>query len=307
MPELPSEERAVEEPRSTSDVKIKVLYIAGFGRSGSTLLGNVLGQVDDFVSVGEIRNIWLHGLIQNKVCGCGAPFKECEMWQPVLNEAFGDRGRVDPEKMIKLRESWSRTKHIPLMLTPLTRRLIRRRLAEYLDNLERLYRAVQTTTGSRVIVDTSKFPSYGFTVGMVPTVDLRVVHLVRDPRAVAYSWSCKRRQPDPENPEYILRHSRVASASRWMARNLATEAFWRRSKERYLMLRYEDFVANPQRTIRQVLELVGEGTASLPHVAKHEVKLGVNHNIWGNPSRFQTGMVEMQLDREWASGIKPGD
>ncbi|MDQ3927328.1 MAG: hypothetical protein M3272_10185, partial [Actinomycetota bacterium] len=105
MPELPREERAVEEPRSTSDGKIKVLYIAGFGRSGSTLLGNVLGQVDDFVSVGEIRNIWLHGLIQNKVCGCGAPFKECEMWQPVLNEAFGDRGGVDPEKMIQLRES----------------------------------------------------------------------------------------------------------------------------------------------------------------------------------------------------------
>jgi len=92
-----------------------------------------------------------------------------------------------------------------------------------------------------------------------------------------------------------------------MARNLATEAFWRRSPKRYLMLRYEDFVAEPQRTIRQVLELVREEAAPLPHVAKHEVKLGVNHNIWGNPSRFQTGTVEIRPDREWASCIKPGD
>ncbi len=304
---MPREERAVEEPRSTSDGKIKVLYIAGFGRSGSTLLGNVLGQVDDFVSVGEIRNIWLHGLIQNKVCGCGAPFKECEMWQPVLNEAFGDRGGVDPEKMIQLRESWSRTKHIPLMLTPLTRRLVEQRLAEYLDNLERLYRAVQTTTGSRVIVDTSKFPSYGFTLGMVPSVDLYIIHLVRDPRAVAYSWSRKRLQPDLENPEYMLRYSPTASSSRWIVRNLATEAFWRRSPKRYSIVRYEDFVAKPQKTTRQILGLVGEETTPLPHMAEHEVKLGLNHNIWGNPSRFQTGTVEIRPDTEWASYIESGD
>ena len=295
-----------------SDSKIKVLYIAGFGRSGSTLLGNVLGQVDGFVSVGEIRAIWEHGLISNKVCGCGALFNECEMWLPVLEEAFGGMGQVDPRKMIHLRESWARTKHIPLMLVPPGRRLVKRRLAEYLEGLERLYRAVQTTTGSRVIVDTSKFPSYGFVLGMVPSVDLHVVHLVRDPRAVAYSWSRKRLQPDPENPEYMVRYSPTASSLRWMARNLATEAFWRRSlkghpPERYLMLRYEDFVAEPQKTIRRILELVGEETAPLPHAAEHEVKLGVNHNIWGNPSRFRTGTVEIRPDTEWASRMKSGD
>jgi len=307
MPELPREERAVEEPRSTSDGKIKVLYIAGFGRSGSTLLGNVLGQVDDFVSVGEIRNIWLHGLIQNKVCGCGAPFKECEMWQPVLNEAFGDRGGVDPKKMIKLRESWSRTKHIPLMLTPLTRRLVEQRLAEYLDNLERLYRAVQTTTGSRVIVDTSKFPSYGFTLGMVPSVDLYIIHLVRDPRAVAYSWLRKKLQPDPETPEYILQDTPARSSLRWAARNLGTEALSRHSKERYLMLRYEDFVAEPRKTIGRVLESAREEATPLPHVADNKVELRVNHNIWGNPNRFQIGLVRLRPDDEWTHQMRTQD
>ena len=283
-----------------------MLYVAGFGRSGSTLLGNVLGQVDGFVSVGEIRNIWLHGLIQNKICGCGAPFDRCEMWQPVLEEAFGDTG-VDPEKMIQLRESWGRTMHIPLMLAPLTRRLIRGRLGEYLGALERLYRAVQNVTGARVIVDTSKFPSYGFTVGMVPSVDLRVIHLVRDPRAVAYSWLRKKLQPDPETPEYILQDSPARSSLRWTARNLGTEALWRRSPNRCLMLRYEDFVAEPRKAIGQALELVGEETALLPHVAEREVELGANHNIWGNPNRFQTGLVRLRPDDEWAYRMRPQD
>ncbi len=283
-----------------------MLYLAGFGRSGSTLLGNVLGQVDGFVSVGEIRNIWLHGMIQNKVCGCGAPFDRCEMWWPVLEEAFGGRG-VDPEKMIQLRESWARTMHIPLMLAPPTRRLIRRRLVEYLDNLEKLYRAVRDTTGSRVIVDTSKFPSYGFTVGMVPSVNLCVIHLVRDPRAVAYSWLRKKLQPDPETPEYILQDSPARSSLRWTARNLGTEALWRRSPTRYLMLRYEDFVAEPQKTIGRALELVGEETAPLSHVAEREVKLGANHNIWGNPNRFQTGLVRLRSDDEWVYRMRSQD
>lgn len=286
---------------------IKVLYVAGLGRSGSTLLGNVLGQVDGFVSVGELRSIWEYGLILNKVCVCGVPFRECEMWRAVLDEAFGTTSRVDSRKMIQLRERWARTKHIPLMLAPPGRWLVRWRLAEYLDNLGRLYRAVQTTTGSRVIVDTSKFPSYGFALGMVPSVDLYVIHLVRDPRAVAYSWMRERLHPDPENPEYMPRHSPAVSSLRWIARNLATEALWRRSPERYLMLRYEDFAAEPQKTIGRVLELVQEERAALPHVAEHEVKLGVNHNIWGNPSRFEIGTVKIHPDKEWASRIKPGD
>ncbi len=301
------EVRSREQLPDVSGGRVKVLYVAGLGRSGSTLLGNILGQVEGFVPVGEVRSIWEYGLILNKVCGCGALFDDCEMWRPVMNEAFGDMTRLDPRRMIRLREGWARTKHIPLMLVPPGRRLVERRLAEYLDALGKLYRAIQTTTGSRVIVDTSKFPSYGFALGMAPSVDLYVVHLVRDPRAVAYSWLRKRLHPDPENPEYMPRRSPAATSLRWTARNLATEALWRRSPERYLLLRYEDFVAEPRKTLGHVLELVKEETARLPHTAEREVKLGVNHNVWGNPSRLRTGTVKIRPDREWISSMKPGD
>jgi hypothetical protein len=290
-----------------SEGRIKVLYVAGLGRSGSTLLGNVLGQVEDFVSVGEVRTIWQHGLIQNKVCGCGRLFSECEFWQLILDEAYGGMGKVDPYRMTELRESWARTKHIPLMLTPPGKRLISQRLAEYVDNLERLYRAVQTTTDSRVIVDTSKFPSYGFTVSLIPSVDLHVVHLVRDPRAVAHSWLRKKLMPDPETPEYIPRDTPTGTSMRWTARNLGTELFWRCYPERYLLLRYEDFVAQPQKALRRVLELVDESSTPLPHVAEHEVELGINHNIWGNPNRFQGGPVQLRPDDEWIFKMRQRD
>ena len=94
---------------------------------------------------------------------------------------------------------------------------------------------------------------------------------------------------------------------RWTARNLGTELFWRRYQESYHLLRYEDFVAQPQKALRQVLELVDESSTPLPHVAEHEVELGINHNIWGNPNRFQSGPVRLRPDDEWVFKMRQRD
>ena len=57
--------------------KIVVLYIAGWGRSGSTIMGNILGQLPGFAHVGELSNVWSRGVIEDSLCGCGARFSEC--------------------------------------------------------------------------------------------------------------------------------------------------------------------------------------------------------------------------------------
>lgn len=46
--------------------EVKVLYIAGWGRSGSTILDNVLGQVEGFFSGGELSYLWERGLSENR-------------------------------------------------------------------------------------------------------------------------------------------------------------------------------------------------------------------------------------------------
>ena len=56
----------------------KVLYIGGFGRSGSTLVERILGQLPGFCSAGEIVFLWQRGLIDGQLCGCGVPVPECD-------------------------------------------------------------------------------------------------------------------------------------------------------------------------------------------------------------------------------------
>ena len=289
-----------------SDGKVKVLYIAGFGRSGSTILGNLLGGIEGFFHGGELNFIWEHGLIENRLCGCGAPFDECKVWSLVMERAFGGMGGVDAREMARLQASGSRTRHVPLMLTPWGRRTLASRLEKYTARLERLYRAIAESTGSRVIVDSSKMPSYGYALGMAPGIDLYVAHLIRDPRAAAYSW-LKEPRSDADERAYMNRVNTVKSSLLWDVWNVSSEALWSSAPGRYTRLRYEDFVASPRRAIEEILGVLGEDADKLPFVGEREVELGAGHTVAGNPNRFQKGPVRLRSDDEWTSRMRPRD
>ena len=287
------------------DHKMKVLYVAGFGRSGSTILDNLLNQVEGFFSTGELCYMWDHHLAEEGLCGCGQTLKECEVWGKVL--ASDNVGRIRVREMALLEKRGVRTRHLPLALAPRGRDILASRLDEYVRNLGKLYRAVESNTGARVIVDSSKSPMYGRVLGTVPEIDLYVVHLVRDPRAAAYSWLRKKLQPDRGEGGYMDRPSPVKSSVMWTVWNAAATVFWGRSPDRYLALRYEDLVVDPRAALGRILRMVGEMDRDLPFVDGHEVELEVSHTVAGNPNRFKTGKVKLRLDDEWKGRMRLRD
>lgn len=289
-----------------SDGGIKVLYIAGLGRSGSTVLGNVLGEIEGFFHGGEFNFIWERNLIENRLCGCGAPFDECEVWGSVLKRAFGGMDGTQAREMVRLQSLGTRTRHVPLMLFSWGRRMLASRLEKYLVRLEKLYRTVQESTGSRVIVDSSKLPSYGYVLGMTPGIDLYVVHLIRDPRAAAYSH-LKEPRPDADERTYMYRVNTLKSSLLWDTWNVSSEALWRNSSGRYMRLCYEDFVEKPQRTVEGILGMLHEDARRLPFVGERDARLGVSHTVSGNPNRFRTGQVWLRPDDEWSHRMRPRD
>ena len=286
-----------------------MLYIAGSGRSGSTILDNILGQIEGFFPVGEFVYVW-NRLVNDGTCSCGARFKECEVWEPVLKSAFGGPEGVDARAMARAQSTSTRPRHIPLTLAKGGKNLLRSRWTqEYRDALERFYRAILDVTGSRVVVDSSKLPLYGRLLGELPGVETYVVHLVRDPRAVAYSWLRKKQStPNRRGLAYMPQHHPVESSLEWDLCNVAAEGLKGPAPERYVMLRYEDFVREPRPAVERILSLVGEEPPSLPFVSERGVELrGPNHNVGGNPSRFRTGIVELRPDTEWVRRMRNGD
>jgi hypothetical protein len=279
-----------------NDDKLKILFIAGNGRSGSTILHNILGQLDGFCALGELRYIWERGVLKNWLCGCGVPFHECPMWQQTMAAAFGGLEAIDAREMFRFTESF-RIQDLPFMLLPGRQKKEMERLRPYLDRLASLYHAIQSTTGSRVIVDSSKNPSYGYLLRFIPGTELYVLHFIRDSLGAAYSWSKKKEfQPGV----YMARKKPIKSALQWNARNLATELFLPAQPERFMRLRYEDFIENPQTSIAAILNMLGETEVALPFTASHTVELNqANHSVFGNAVRFQQGPVALHLDNRW--------
>ncbi|MFZ0887074.1 MAG: sulfotransferase [Candidatus Binataceae bacterium] len=283
--------------------KVKVLYIAGLGRSGSTLLDSILGQIDGFFSIGEFNNVWDCGVIANRRCGCGAPFRECETWRRIFARAFGGMDEAPAREMAELRARVDRPRYVPLLFVPgLRERVLRRRMGLYLRNLEALYRAVREVTGCRLVIDSSKTPLHAYLLELTGAVDLYVVHLVRDARAVAYSWQRVRRQLDSDS--YMLRVNPAKCALAWDLNQTATDLLWRRRTGCYLRIRYEDFVASPRQWLGRIVALVGEAQSRLPLVGEDCAEIKPAHGIFGNPSRFRTGLVKLSPDEEWRHQMK---
>jgi len=274
-----------------------VLYIAGSGRSGSTLLSNILGQIDGFFAGGELANVWQRSLQEDRLCGCGVRFSQCKVWNEITERAWG-AGGVDAAEMIAAQRSGVRVRHVPSMFLGSRRA---RNLGEgrYGQRLAQLYGAITEVTGCRVIVDSSKHPTFGHLLEMIPSIDLFVVHLVRDPRASAYSWLRKKVNPDRGYFGYMQQLSALRSSTLWGIWNATAAALWSSHSDRYLRLSYEELVAQPRGSVQRILQWAGYPSARLPFVDERTVSLLPTHSISGNPNRLDTGTVTIDADMEW--------
>jgi hypothetical protein len=267
---------------------MKVLYVAGLPHSGTTLLARILGEVEGFFAAGEVYAL-SERIANGDLCGCGAPLGECAFWDGVMTSAFPDG---DGLQRLRTERRWIQGRAMPT----LTLGRDRERLDDYRKALGRLYEAIAGQSGCRVIVDSSKSPTFAYIVDGVPEVELQAVHLVRDPRATSYSWSV--------DPHYH-RTRGPAFGARWTLWNLELEALACRHRGRFLRLRFEDFLRDPEAETRRVLGLVGAGGAALPFVNGDSVRLPSHHMIEGHRSRFDTGIVAIRASTTWQRQLSP--
>jgi len=276
-------------------MKIPVIYIAGWGRSGSTLLGNMLGSIEGLQHIGEMAYFWEHGWKYNHLCGCGVKFQECAFWNEVIKESFGGFDMIDVDTMINIRNRFiSNKKVFASFVLGIERgdKLIQ----EYVCSLRDLYKSIHIVGKNAIIVDSSKIPFHCFLLSLTKEIDLYIIHLVRDSRGCAYSWLkvVNRDDADYSKKIQLERFDSFGSTLRWNFWNTIFELFKKRFK--YIRIRYEDFVKDPINAIRAIGELVG---FYVPWTDLSEITIRTNHTVWGNPSRMRTGKVEIRLDDAW--------
>lgn len=304
----------------------RILYIAGIGRNGGTILDRVLGHVPGFVSTGELSFVWLKGVLRDELCNCGEPFSRCPFWREVGARAFGGFDSGFAERMHRLSEAADPSRRVVDWLR--ASGAFTAKVAPYTDALKRLHDAVADVSGARVVVNSSKFAGYGFALLASRAAPVFVLHLVRDPRATAHSWAKVVRKPEVTRDEAFLKRFSPTSASvQWTYRNVAAELL-RTKAAGYRRLRYEDFAARPRETVAELVEWMGEPGAAIragggpalggvgvgacgpsvggPFIDDSTVELGLTHTQSGNPSRFRSGRIEIACDDEWKRAMPAG-
>lgn len=170
-----------------------------------------------------------------------------------------------------------------------------------------LYEALAEVTGARVLVDSSKLPPYGMLVTQLSRLDVRILHVVRDARATAYSWSRSKQAKTSRDDDALMpRQPLVKSTALWLTWNWVALLRWA-GRAGYLRLRYEDFVADPQGSLQQVCELANLDPTDLPFLDDHRVDLEGGHVIAGNPDRHRHGAVAIREDDQWRRTMRSRD
>lgn len=304
---------------------VRLIYILAASHSGSTLLSMLLGSHPDVCTVGEIK-LGALGNVEEYLCSCRIPIRVCPFWIAVGREmerrghpfdiarAGTDIMRIESRyvrfllRPLYRGSRWEKARDAALFLSPAWRTGLKRVQARNLAFLETL----RSVTGRNVVVDSSKIGiRLKYLLG-IPGLDVRVVRLVRDGRAVSLSYMDPATFADAADPR--MRGGGIGGSregERLPIREAALE--WKRSNEeaeamlrdlpsdRWIESRYEDLCRRPDAVLGRIFRFAG--VRAEPKIQNFRDR---EHHVIGNGMRLDaTG--EIRLDERWRHTLSPAD
>ncbi|GAA4639084.1 sulfotransferase [Actinoallomurus vinaceus] len=286
----------------------RVIFVGGVSRSGTTLLHRLLGQLPGVVSLGEVSNLWETGLKNGDLCTCGELISSCVFWKEIGERAFGGWGALDLHEMERLRGTIDRVRFLPALLKGKRSDAVQQKAAAYASYYAKIYAAALEVSGARVVVDSSKRASLACCLGMYADIDLKLVHIIRDSRGVAYSCTKHVLRVDSVGGATLGTASPMDTSLNWIVQNLALEILGRKGVSTH-MLTYERFIDDPVGLLRELISFAGLSVdePAMRFLSDDHAVLDTGHSIGGNPMRAQTGRVSLRLDDVWRTHLPRSD
>ncbi len=283
-----------------SEQGMKTILFAGSGRSGSTLLAEVLGQIPGAFNGGELTRLFMFLNLADMPCECGEEISRCPVWSEVWGRlkfkyGVGLLKEFGPDGAFPV----ARVRQVPLLMAMPQDVLLRGIRGRYVEVIRELYRAIAEVTGCRILIDSGKWVPRSLLVARaIPNV--HVLHLLRDGRAVAFSWLRKgkmaKRADGTETPYGI--YSPWKSSLEWLSHNMMAAAF--RAYAPLTFVRYEDFVTDPRASLARV---AGEAGVDSPWERiggdDGSIRIERGHSVGGNPAVKGVERLKLKLDDEW--------
>jgi hypothetical protein len=248
----------------------KLVYIGGYGHSGSTLLEYLMAGSPAVLACGEVVSSINKRTRKQQQCTCGLEANDCPVW------GFF---------------------HASDSAVPWTH-------AQLLQAL------IQSVGGHySAIVDSSKTAwgslSAPFRLKRRFSSDFMLVHLVREPRAVCWSVLRKKiriaKREGRRQSHYTLRCGWTVLS--WSVANLSCELYGLIYPCHYLRFRYEDLARSPAEALGTLFEkFLPDLSWSFEEGSAHNNR----HQLFGNDIRHQQMAIEdVREDHKWKSEMPP--
>lgn len=287
---------------------MRLLYIAGSGRSGSTLLDLLLGNHPMISGLGEIHRLSLEP--ETRKCSCNRTIQDCPYWSRVIRAYTSKLGvpirewyRYAPVGVRRTRTGVRRI--LPSLMDVAvvvgSHRMVRlvsqvpgmnRKMAVAVRNSWTLFEAVAETDGTSVVVDSTKNPVRLKLLYMTGPDRFQTIHLVRDGRAVAASAMRRTGVGMREAARQWVRANRNVE---WVLRSIPAA--------QKLRVRYEDLCDDTENVLRRICGFIG-----LDYVPEMiQLKRRTYHQVPGNPMLFDRAHTVIQKDERWRQQLSARD
>ncbi|MDH7486879.1 MAG: sulfotransferase [Anaerolineae bacterium] len=276
----------------------EVLYIAGYGRSGSTVLDVLLGNHPAMFGAGELTNFfeeWLRG----GLCSCGNLYPECVFWQEVMNHLHSVIPGMNPSVAAQV------TRRLESTLT-WKRSLTGSNVSDrqfYGQLWGAMIAAIAQVSGKSIIVDSSKSTRASARRALCLTrlcgLDVKAIHLVRDPRATMWSLLRGSNVKLERGQPAALRGGVARALIGWGITNLSVhlqEIIHPQLK--VYRLRYEDLVSDPVQELHKLGAFLDMDLGPVEELIVNGCALHPGHGVAGNRVRRQ-GPVRLKPDEAW--------
>ena len=297
----------------------KLAYILAASHSGSTLLSMLVGSHPQTYTVGELKFCpTAIGDIDDYRCSCGEFIRNCPFWNDVIagmakrgfdfdiaraGTGFRDIGTPYARRLLRplhRGRMMEAVRDMGLSLSAAWRKQypqIQRRNAA-------LVASIAEITGAGIIVDSSKTAVRLKYLLRNPELDVKVIRLIRDGRAVALTYM------DPatfaDATDLSLRSGGKGGDRKSERLTMAQAADqWRRANEeaehllagldrsRWSEVRYDEYCADPESTLHRLFEFLGvDPEGRIPAFRSRE------HHVVGNGMRLDSESAVV-LDERW--------
>ena len=243
--------------------KFKLLYIAGNGHSGSTIIDIILGSTKDYFSAGELTYITRDEL-KNEYCSCNELISDCEVWNKIFALWISNMN-ISYTKYNELRNRYEGNKYFFKVLFYYF--FPSKNFNFYVSNTKFLFEAIHLVTNASVIIDSSKISSRALILKKIAPVS--IIFLLRNFKGVLNSEKKNIKKDILNGIEMNSKPKKTVSVFRnWFITNFTCNILTLFIKSQKLF--FLDFIKNP-RILININHYLTENMLSKKYKADHMI------------------------------------